>query len=287
MFFIHGWPDNKEIWNEQVNFFKENYHCASVDLPHFGENTEGLSRFGYSFEEVAEIVAFSLRRCQAKIGKDKAILVIHDWGSNIGLLIERKYPDLVSKIVAVDVYTENFEISKKELQCAGIYFQYVLILAWLLSVCIPVVGRYFGDRMNQVVQDIFQGMKDKTGIPYYSYYRLNSTKIAGTVGLQAFANYMQFYIHLNTYLDFFGMRTPTGSRYKTTESKCPVLFIYNGDAPKIKFYKDSTLERQNSTPGCKTISMQSRIEGRKISHWIMADQDASERMNKHIKDWLV
>lgn len=32
---IHGWPDTHEIWQQQVDFFKNDFTCVTFTLPGF------------------------------------------------------------------------------------------------------------------------------------------------------------------------------------------------------------------------------------------------------------
>ncbi|KAA3600010.1 MAG: alpha/beta hydrolase [Candidatus Scalindua sp. AMX11] len=38
LLFIHGFPDDSSLWEKQVEYFKKNYRCLSVDLPNFGDS---------------------------------------------------------------------------------------------------------------------------------------------------------------------------------------------------------------------------------------------------------
>src|SRR3989338_3155711 len=38
LFFIHGWAFDRQVWEEQVEFFKKNYRVISVDLRGHGES---------------------------------------------------------------------------------------------------------------------------------------------------------------------------------------------------------------------------------------------------------
>jgi pimeloyl-ACP methyl ester carboxylesterase len=40
--FIHGWANNKGIWDAQMSYFSPRYRVVAVDLPGFGES--GFSR---------------------------------------------------------------------------------------------------------------------------------------------------------------------------------------------------------------------------------------------------
>ncbi len=50
MFFIHGWPDNSDVFSQQYAYFLERgYRCISIDLPGFrpysGEEKDVLGSY--------------------------------------------------------------------------------------------------------------------------------------------------------------------------------------------------------------------------------------------------
>jgi len=121
MFFIHGWPDNKEIWLKQFEHFHKKYHCICLDLPHLGsESIKDISPFGYNLQEwmimCTDTLITSMKACGQE--NEKVILVIHDWGSVIGSLIQRKSPELIKKMVVLDVWMDP----KEEIQFKGLFF---------------------------------------------------------------------------------------------------------------------------------------------------------------------
>jgi len=119
----------------------------------------------------------------------------------------------------------------------GILYQYWNIIAWLFATCVPLVGTYIGDYMIIVVGNIFEDSRSKTGIPKQSYHR------PGRKGFPGIACFMYFYLHLQTYQELLGLVTPLQKKYKSSESKCPTLFIWNGDGKKLKFFGQPVVDR--------------------------------------------
>jgi len=74
IFMIHGWPDNKEVWDAQVAHLGDRYRILRVDLPNFAE-ASGVAAFGWSFEELAELCAATVRADLAESGQKRVILV--------------------------------------------------------------------------------------------------------------------------------------------------------------------------------------------------------------------
>lgn len=275
MFFVHGWPDSKDIWDEQVKYFSKKYHCAVVDLPHHGDHVEGLSRWGYNMEENADMIANTLKRCLEKTGKEKAILVCHDWGAIVTGLVERKFPELVSKMIVLDVECYSFKFSPQELFGMGVIYQYWLLFAWVVSVSVPFVGSYIGDHMNLIMLRIFERDTTVNPFPTKTLYRSD-----GRVGFPAIGNYHYFYVHI-------GILTGQGQRlfekYPQDNLKCQICFIYGADKG-FPFHSPEFVEILNNTPGCKVVAMKNE-QRPFVGHWIMISEPV--RLNKEIEEYLV
>ena len=96
--FIQGWPDDASLWDEAVAVLGKTCRCVRVTLPNFdGKRTE---RWGHSTDEVVDALT-DLVRDAAKGGK--VTLVLHDWGSYWGHPVHHRVPELVARVVTVDV----------------------------------------------------------------------------------------------------------------------------------------------------------------------------------------
>ena len=63
--------------------------------------TSGLSEWGYRFDELGDALAEVIKASTA--ADEKVTLVIHDWGSHYGFHLAARHPELVARIVALDV----------------------------------------------------------------------------------------------------------------------------------------------------------------------------------------
>jgi pimeloyl-ACP methyl ester carboxylesterase len=149
LFFIHGWPDNAGLWDAQVAHFTAlGYRCVTLTLPHFGGRAElggaagaiALCPWGYTFEELAEICARTLDATLRGTGQGRATLVVHDWGSYLGFYTQRLRPELVRRMVVMDV---GAPATKRQgwgmapvMLLAGLIYQYWLALAFVLANCV-------------------------------------------------------------------------------------------------------------------------------------------------------
>jgi pimeloyl-ACP methyl ester carboxylesterase len=109
--FVHGWANNRSIWNDQVTHFSDRYRVVTIDLAGFGESASNrqewtMSSFGEDIKAVVQ-----------KLDLDQVVLVGFSMGgsvvieaasllseSNVGVVLvdaihnpEMRYPPEVAK----------------------------------------------------------------------------------------------------------------------------------------------------------------------------------------------
>lgn len=98
LFFLQGWPDDETVWDSLVEELADRYRCVRVTLPNHGHTRE--QRWGHRLDEIID----ALVRCIRQVAPDRPVtLVLHDWGCLYGHLIHRRHPELVHRIVGLDV----------------------------------------------------------------------------------------------------------------------------------------------------------------------------------------
>ncbi|AKU21699.1 alpha/beta fold hydrolase [Massilia sp. NR 4-1] len=94
---IHGWPDTLKLWDGQVAALKAHYRCARFTLPGYDLSQPTRS---WSLDELMAIFLNIVRQ----VSPDrKVILMLHDWGCVFGYQFYMRHPQLVSRIVGVDI----------------------------------------------------------------------------------------------------------------------------------------------------------------------------------------
>ncbi|CAM9811986.1 unnamed protein product [Ectocarpus sp. 4 AP-2014] len=104
LLFVHGWPDDHQMWDKQVAHLKNRYRCVTTDLPGFGADSDeydaDVEKNGYSIDEIV----CRLERTIEKAGNGEPVtLIAHDWGCTFSFMVEKKRPELVKRMVAIDV----------------------------------------------------------------------------------------------------------------------------------------------------------------------------------------
>lgn len=94
---VHGWPDTYRLWDAQVQALKGRYRCIRFTLPGFDASR---ARTAHTLDE---LVGFLLRLIERLSPYRKVILLLHDWGCIFGYQFYVRHPELVSRIVGVDI----------------------------------------------------------------------------------------------------------------------------------------------------------------------------------------
>src|SRR3954463_2825189 len=90
---VHGWPDTYRLWDAQVAALSDRYRCVRITLPGFDASQR---KRAYTLDEVVEAIRVAV--------KDRRVtLVLHDWGCLYGYQFAMRYPQLVERIVGVDI----------------------------------------------------------------------------------------------------------------------------------------------------------------------------------------
>jgi pimeloyl-ACP methyl ester carboxylesterase len=103
LIFVHGWSNNKSIWDAQVAHFSKKYKVITVDLPGFGES--GNNRENWSMAVYGEDVAAVINYLELK----NVILVGFSMGAPVVIESAKRFPDKISGLVLVD-YLHNVEM---------------------------------------------------------------------------------------------------------------------------------------------------------------------------------
>lgn len=105
--FLHGFLENKEMWQEYIALFSEKYHVIAIDLLGHGE-TDSLG-YVHSMEENANAVHEVLEH----LNIEKAIIVGHSMGGYVGLAFADLYPNNVRKLVLLNSTSKEDSTEKK------------------------------------------------------------------------------------------------------------------------------------------------------------------------------
>lgn len=94
--FLHGFLENKSMWQQTVQHLPKKYRCIALDLPGHGQS----DNLGYvhSMDEMAEVVKALTDHLKLR----KVVLVGHSMGGYVALAMAEKYPDLIKGVVLLN-----------------------------------------------------------------------------------------------------------------------------------------------------------------------------------------
>ena len=264
--FVHGWPDDARLWDAQVANFRHQYRCVRVTMPHFGgrEGADGYHPHGYDFTDVAEMLAATV---VSENRGDPVNLVLHDWGCVWGFLMQRKYPELVKRIVAMDVgHPAMFSAGWRSLPLAiglGMSYQYWLMLAyWANRVTqgthFSVFGSALGDWMARVFVRLTRPRLAHDGPTEWSR-------------ITAAACYPYHFFQSS-----WGVSFPRVGESKATPPSCPCLFLY-GRRKLYHFHTRGWEAGLRARSDCTVTPLP-------CGHWLPVERP--DDVNRAMQSWL-
>lgn len=221
---IHGWPDTAGLWDLQVATLSTDYRCIRFTLP--GVEPGGRRR-SYSAEDIVEFIR---RVVEQASGGTPVTLMLHDWGCFYGYLFAARYPELVTRIIGVDIGDAGSRRHRRELtlpaKFATIAYQFWLAAAWR-------IGGRLGDWMARLIARVARAPGDhrrvraQMGYPYYVQWA----------------------------------RWFRGERPGRMAPHCPLLFLYGKRKP-FHFHSKHWASELAAKPGCRVIGLDT-------GHWVM------------------
>jgi len=103
LIFVHGWANNKSIWDAQVAHFSKKYNVITIDLAGFGES--GNNRNNWTMSAFGEDVIAVINHLELK----DVVLVGFSMGAPVVIETVKRVPDKVLGLVLVD-YLHNVEM---------------------------------------------------------------------------------------------------------------------------------------------------------------------------------
>lgn len=240
--FIHGWPDDTSLWRHQVAALSGHYRCVLLTLPNFG--AQPVKAGGFNFPELVEILAKTTREVQPR---GQVTLITHDWGAYLGYLLEQAHPEIIERMVAMDV---GGHAGRPGLRAALMIlaYQWALVACWLVGGLVPPLGNLLSRGVAAVVRVPGRqrgGIRSRMNYPYFYFWR--------------------------------GMLLPwqRSSILRNYRPRCPVLYLYAERKP-FQFHSDVWLKLVEQSGGM--------AQGLDAGHWLQ--ETRADEVNALINNWL-
>jgi len=265
---IHGWPDTYRIWDAQVEFFRPHFRCVRLTLPGFDIRQP---RQGYSLAQLTEHIRRVIEQVspqQGNAGPPQAsltpsggglgapslggahqpvTLMLHDWGCVFGFQALLRHPQLVRRVVAIDVGDASSPeflrglSGKTKLMIAS--YQLSLVAAWRL-------GGGLGDRLTRAMARALKCPADPQHIGAAMNYPYDMQWTGSFGGLK-------------------GKLLPL-------QLPCPLFFAYGRKKP-FMFHSQAWIEGLQA-------QAQHQVQGFDCGHWVMREQ--AQAFNQAALRWL-
>lgn len=240
---LHGWPDTAALWDGTVAALSPQWRCVRFTLPGFAPGDPPGAR------TLAEVEQQLLAVVQHADGGRPVTLLLHDWGCLFGYHFLRRHPQLVSRVIGVDIGDAGSRAHQQGLgfkaKLGIVGYQLWLALAWRIGGSVgDGMARRMARRMRVPAPP--QQIRAQMGYPYWITW-------TGSHGSYRAAR-------------------PFGA----DEPAMPMLFIYGQRKPFL-FQSQAWMDALAARPGCRVLPM-------KTGHWVMLD--APQAFHAAVLDWL-
>ena len=99
MLMLHGFPEFWYSWRKQIPEFAQDHKVVAIDLRGYNDSDKPEHKEAYV---MAEFIA-DVKGVIEGLGYDRCILVGHDWGGTIAWNFVYAYPNLVQKLVILNM----------------------------------------------------------------------------------------------------------------------------------------------------------------------------------------
>jgi pimeloyl-ACP methyl ester carboxylesterase len=241
---LHGWPDTHRLWDAQVEHLRARYRCIRFTLPGFDA---AQPRRAHS---LAELVATLRHVVQHTCPGQQVTLLLHDWGCVFGYEFAMRHPELVQRIVGVDIGDAGSRAHRQALTTKAKWmvfaYQAWLALAWVIG---GHVNAALGDRMTRWMARLLRCRSDARFIGSQMNYPY---LIAWTGAHGSYRRALRF------------------------DPRCPMLYLWGRKKP-FQFHSVQWVEALRARPGCRALEFDT-------GHWLMTAQPRA--FNEAVAAWL-
>jgi pimeloyl-ACP methyl ester carboxylesterase len=241
---LHGWPDTFRLWDDLVRRLAPDYRCLRLTLPGF---EPGSARQARSLDQIVALL-------EQVVGQlcpgHRVSLLLHDWGCLFGYQFAMRHPELVDRLIGVDVGDAGSPAHQRELPArakAMIFgYQIWLAAAWR-------VGGWFGGRLgNRMARAMARWLRCPTDAASIGAGQCYPYDIAWTGSHGGYR------------------------RLREVAPQCPMLYVYGRRKP-FHFHSKAWAEALAARPGSLVLALPT-------GHWVMTQQP--EAFYNAVRSWL-
>jgi pimeloyl-ACP methyl ester carboxylesterase len=99
MVMMHGFPDYWYTWRHQMEALSEDYQCVAIDLRGYNQSDKPKGVDNYAMDVLVGDVVAVIKH----LGREKAIIVGHDWGGAIAWSFAMARPEMLDRLIILNV----------------------------------------------------------------------------------------------------------------------------------------------------------------------------------------
>ena len=131
---LHGFPEFWYSWRRQIVALSDQYTVVAPDLRGYNLSDKPALTADYQMDKLVDDVTGLIRH----FGREQAAIVGHDWGATVAWSVARDYPEMVSKLCAmqvppVSVWKKNQTFKQFLASWYMFFFQIPALPEWVLS----------------------------------------------------------------------------------------------------------------------------------------------------------
>jgi epoxide hydrolase 4 len=255
---LHGFPECWYSWRYQIPLLAEQYTVVAPDMRGYNETEKPKS--GYELDVLVADIAALIKH----MGRERAIVIGHDWGGAISWAIAIARPDLVERLVIMNVphlgmFGPGAKLSVRQMLRSWyiVFFQ----IPWLPEALMRATEfQFVGNSLRRDIRDSKQKISDDV-------VRFFTQAMARPGALTAAINYYR-----RGLLHTGGIFKGTGLRVAA-----PTLLIWGEE--------DAYLGKE-LVPGTERFVPQLQVRYiAECSHWVQ--QDRPDLVNGYLREFLM
>lgn len=100
---IHGFPDYWYTWRNQIPSLAKKFQVVAIDQRGYNKSDQPEGVENYRTEKLVSDVEAVIQH----LGKDKAIVIGHDWGGMVAWMFAMTFPDLTDRLIILNTPHPN------------------------------------------------------------------------------------------------------------------------------------------------------------------------------------
>lgn len=113
---LHGFPECWYSWRHQLRALAPHYECVAPDMRGYGETDAPVGVGNYAIEKLVDDVACLI----AALGRERAVIVGHDWGGAVAWAVALTRPEIVEQLCVMNCphpakFRENIKSNPRQM----------------------------------------------------------------------------------------------------------------------------------------------------------------------------